>query len=222
MKDPKDAREGALDMLGGGTLVDGIYWAADSEKLNKHIKMIEETGLPGCVQLCDDTPDWVINFLVREANSWHEGSAWTLVEAYDDCIKGEAAFKAFAKKSGITTDSCPRSGPFRYEKRYEEFIFKMYDPKYFFKTWDMFSAMKAFRHEMDKLDLWQRYQQELDEKADYLHQQINNEAIAANNHCLLTEWAKFAPAHDEGLAKETMREHMQLYINSSTNLKTYS
>ena len=78
-------------MVGGGTLMDGILFAAGCDPNNKHIIMISNDGLEGCLELDPHTPDFYISFLVREANRYHEGSAWTLVEAFEDALKGEAA-----------------------------------------------------------------------------------------------------------------------------------
>ena len=106
-----------------------------------------------------------------------------------------------AKKKGYTVDNCPRSGPYRYEKRYENFITGMYDPCYFFKAWDMFTAFKVVLHTLAQHGVWEQFMRELDGHAEYLHPRMNNEAFAANAHALVLEWTKAQAAHDPVLAK---------------------
>ena len=88
----------------------------------------------------------------------------------------------------------------------------MFDPRYFFKTWDMFTDMKSFRHTMDKENAWDAYSSLIDEQADYLHAQMNNEAVAANNKAWLTEWLAVKEAHDPGLAHELLLAGLLLFV----------
>ena len=63
----------------------------------------------------------------------------------------EAAWKAHAQPRNLQVDTLPRTGPYRYEAQYEKFILEMFDPRYYYKDFTMFTNMKADRRELGRL-----------------------------------------------------------------------
>eukprot|EP00959_Pyramimonas_sp_CCMP1952_P130621 2731485-Pyramimonas_sp.AAC.1 len=53
----------------------------------------------------------------------------------------ESTWREKCRVEGITVDSCPRSGPFRYEKLYANHVASSY--RGWFKNWDHYQAAKA-------------------------------------------------------------------------------
>ena len=131
----QDAEKPAASVLiGGGTLDDGVGFASSEEPENKHITMLRKAGYKGCVVLRPGaaSPDWYIEWLVKEANSWHGGSAWTIVECYEDSARAAQLWKVYAlgseTRARITVDGSPPTGPYTYMKQMEAFIFDRFDP----------------------------------------------------------------------------------------------
>ena len=82
--------------------------------------------------LHEKTPLDVLQWVKREHNAWHLGSALTIIEQYEMVPEAEASWKNHCKEERITVKACPRSGEFRYEKLYEKHVLKM-RPE--FQTW---------------------------------------------------------------------------------------
>ena len=65
-----------------------------------------------------------VRFIVDIHNCFHGGQEQTVAQKYRLVENAEAAWLAFRKNNEISTHSCPASGPFRYEGRYQSFVLK--------------------------------------------------------------------------------------------------
>ena len=60
--------EKGFEMVGGGTLIDGIWFAYQTAPNNRRVQFVIQNGLDGCVELEKICPDWLTQWLVTEAN----------------------------------------------------------------------------------------------------------------------------------------------------------
>eukprot|EP00959_Pyramimonas_sp_CCMP1952_P356770 7470981-Pyramimonas_sp.AAC.1 len=106
-------------MIGGATLAGAFYMACEQDPSNEHVKRIISEGFSGVNIWIKSMPPDSIEWFKNEANRWHRGSAFNLVEMLMEIPKAEAQWAAHRTKHNITVRSCPSSGEFRYEKVYE-------------------------------------------------------------------------------------------------------
>ncbi len=186
-------KSNSRDFVGGGTLVDAIFWAKEQNPNKRYVHKVAQSGLENCVDLATDTPSWMIDWLVREANSWHGGSFWTIVEAYEDAIKAENGWNVFKAERGISVASCPSSGPFCYDKQYDKFVFSAWDPKMYWPNWSCFKSMLQFKHKMDTHECWNALQWFYEEEADYTAEDWSHEASPPIEANLGIKYFKLGP-----------------------------
>ena len=67
-------------------------------------------------------PAEVQMYIKTEHNLWHSGSETTFIEVYEQVANAEIQWEAERDSKQITSRGCPRTGPYRYEKLYEQFI----------------------------------------------------------------------------------------------------
>ena len=201
--------------VGGATLVEAIILAAEISPDNPHIQFIRKHGLKDVIEFEDDehTKPWQLDWAIKQCNQYHEGSKWTLDEIYSDCLEAEAAWKRHAKFHSISASSCPATGPLRYDARYEAFILEHYPPSQgYWRKPEHYIDSKAFRHAMDRVDMYDKYVKVLDSSCDYLAHNFNVESIIVNNQSFAVEWGKCAAAHDANLMKEVLLEGLKLLM----------
>ena len=108
--------------IGAGSRSDCFYSAKDLQPDNKYIVHAEESGLEDAVQLTDDIPLDVVDFLVADFNNFHEGNSNTIIQHMGEIPKIEKEFDAYKKKHGVTARTCAAKGSESYETRFWNFV----------------------------------------------------------------------------------------------------
>eukprot|EP00969_Alexandrium_andersonii_P360730 15456034-Alexandrium_andersonii.AAC.1 len=68
-------------MVGGATLVEAIYCAAEMEPTNAFIVQLRESGLTA-MEFRPETPKDILEWVKLEHNSWHHGVSFTCLEMH--------------------------------------------------------------------------------------------------------------------------------------------
>ena len=82
-------------------------------------------------------PSDCLRWMKSEGNARHAGCQYTIVDFYDDCdtaVKGWEDHKD-AQNPKLTFQSCPSSGPLRYDKLYEKFIYSKFVKEFVAALW---------------------------------------------------------------------------------------
>ena len=164
--------EGEYWIIGGATLIDAVYVAFSVQAENPNIKAIHEEGITGCIIFSNDTPEADLKWIKVKHNSLHSGQSETLAEIYKGVFEADQAWTAHRLEQDISTSSCPKHGPFRYEKQMEDFVlrtFKEYWAKYehYDNTKSVWNALRDFTMQEKWVDLLER-------KADFMQPGFDN------------------------------------------------
>ena len=68
-----EGHEGKFKCVGGGTLVDAFYIAIQQHGTNPNVVLSLQTGLEECVLMHAQTPTDVLQHIIVEHNSFHDG-----------------------------------------------------------------------------------------------------------------------------------------------------
>ena len=136
---------------GAGTFCDSFYEALRLYPDVPNVRMSHEIGLEDATILILNTPSDVIEHIVFEHNTFHEGAPNTFLQAMALVREVDSAFEVHRDKQGFSSRTCPPSGPFSYEKRFWDFIEPVEKWHLVFAEWEQFDNLKTFVHFVDKL-----------------------------------------------------------------------
>ena len=175
-------------LIAGATFVEAIVLASEIAPNSVHAMYIREKGIVGTYDLTPGTPDDILKWIKVQANEFHEGSAATFIEVLDEAAEAQAEWTVHADLSQIKVRTCPSHGEFRYEKQYSTFVEEKHDV--FKNNWQKSDNAKSFVNGMKNLGLWADYKSLCEQRANFLHRDINNDVILKLNHEMLVLFQK--------------------------------
>ena len=100
-------------------------------------------------------------------------------ESFEELDKSEGMWEVHRKKKDISTGSCPKSGPYRYDKVYETFIMEHFPRGRYWKHWEHYSTVKALKGKLDANGTWTTFGNYIDESVNQGSGLIDNETMAS-------------------------------------------
>ena len=127
----------------------------------------------------------------NEFNDYHDGGHFHHLEVLDLVLTSENAWATHKDLKGIRKDSCPTKGPLRYDKLYEDFIFKHYPRE--FGTVEIWQAAKVVKHTLDDLKIYAWYKNHMEEHCDFFIEKTG--VVIQNLAFTLPKILQFQDAH---------------------------
>ncbi|CAK0849699.1 unnamed protein product, partial [Prorocentrum cordatum] len=201
--------DGKFSLLAGGTLVEAVYLGKETQPNNEYIQEAMQTGVPGAVVFRKITPPDGCEWIKNNHNFYNTiaGCATTWLELLEKIDDAESSWREKCRKEGISTDSCPKSGPFRYEKMYEAHIMKKF--KGYFNGWDHYQACKGTHNKAKAMGIYSEWKEWAERKANFLDQSCKPHIMAeVQNFCLVV----VEHFSDNGLAPEWLLKEVALML----------
>ena len=126
-----------------------------------------------------------------EHNAFHFGSGTTFLQILSSVQEIEAQWEKHKLDNSIRVKTCPKCGPYSYEKQYWSFV----QPKHqIFKSWQMFDNAKSLKHLMDKHAVWKQFEQLMGSKCNFVGEnvKIDNAVAIGRLHSILLALMKFS------------------------------
>ena len=200
-KPPSDPRSNARAMVSGGTVMEGIYLAITQQPNNPFCKLAVKDGIPGSLDFMESTPEDVLCWIKHQGNEWGSQAGYNIFDYANDTDGGERSWKLYKDANMIKVQTCPNSGPLRYQKQKENFIMKMLPDR--FIPWSGFmvatALMKDLRSETTRFNLngslpepmacmWDRFRDDAEKKMDCLSHFYNSKANNAVVVMNMKDW----------------------------------
>ncbi|CAK0905623.1 unnamed protein product, partial [Prorocentrum cordatum] len=181
-----------------------------TDALNENVVEIMENGLSNIFVLKEHAPTAIQLWIKLVHNQYHHGSAVTLIQVYEQSPLAEKSWKQRAKANSITVDSCPKQGPHRYDKLYENHVISNFSD--YFKFYDHFKKLVASYHKMVSLSAWSGYKEMCESSCEFLRKDLSNEAVASLNNDILVAANKIKDVIDGGLLNIIALEALKFAI----------
>ena len=147
---------------------------------NEYVLEAEANGVPAIV-LRADCPSDIQVWIKNNHNHFHLGSGVSYIETYDVVPQVEASWVEHRRKHNIVERNCPRSGPYRYEALYHDFVDSRFKGQ--FRNWDSFTAAKSFYRFASKWKtvsgktLWEEFKAQAEDSTDFLDKTLETHVI---------------------------------------------
>ncbi|CAK0818484.1 unnamed protein product, partial [Prorocentrum cordatum] len=181
-----------------------------TDALNENVVEIMENGLSNIFVLKEHAPTAIQLWIKLVHNQYHHGSAVTLIQVHEQSSLAEKSWKQHAKANSITVDSCPKQGPHRYDKLYENHVISNFSD--YFKFHDHFKKFVASYHKMVCLSAWSGYKEMCESSCEFLRKDLSNEAAASLNNDILVAVNKIKDVIDGGLLNIIALEALKFAI----------
>ena len=116
-----------FELLGGGTLADGVYRAHLKDPSNEQLQATIDQGLEGCVLLMYGTPLDVITEFIMIGNVDHAGTATTFTSGWRTAPKADRSWDAQKKTDGVTKRNCAKTGNETYAKKLHRHVLSEFE-----------------------------------------------------------------------------------------------
>ncbi|CAK0900280.1 unnamed protein product, partial [Prorocentrum cordatum] len=170
------------EAIGGGTLFDAIYDAIAEKPNNKHCQALMASGVSNTLILSSNMSDEDITFLKKNHNNWHSGQATTLAEVYRAVAEARAGWRSHCRIHSITVHSCPKAGPYRYEKLYVDYILRNYSDEY--AQWEDYDNAKSVYTQLETNGQLSAWLDLLETQCDFSRNGFSNKASVNHAHYL--------------------------------------
>ena len=167
-----------LDIVGGGTLMESVYVAIETEPANEFCQLLKEEGVSNVLILKPDTPYPDLCWCKSVHNRFHDGMADTLAEKIRSAPLAQDLWKAEAERRCISVRTCPKTGPFTYEQQYKDFIAEHYG--HLWPKWQHYDNTKAVFNCLKEIGMDEAFISEMESYVDMSDRELS--AIWAVHH----------------------------------------
>ena len=177
---------------------------------SKFVQQAKEVGLKKVRMLKDRTPQFVVKFLCKFHNEFHEGQSMSFIEFVADVLHIEKLFKQHAKSKSITSKHP------KYDDIYWEFIQNQPDHK--ITSWSQFDSTKSWAHTLIRFGIWDAFRTWSITHVDFLEPKLETKNVIIVCHALVVLLAQHMGSfHKKETVGAIMLEAMKFCLPSTAS-----